>query len=63
MLGKPVGSDQALQKATGASLMGLEQAKALAAELIDSALEEIKIFGTKGEHLAALARYVIEREK
>lgn len=63
MLGKPVGSDQALQKATGASLMGLEQAKARAAELIDSALEEIKIFGIKGEPLAALARYVIERER
>lgn len=63
MLGKPVGSDRALQKATGASLMGLKQAKARAAELIDNALEEIKIFGTREEPLAALARYIIERKR
>ena len=63
MLGKPVGSDKAHQKATCPSLMGLERAKARAGELIDIALEEIGIFGKKGEPLAALAHYVLERKR
>jgi len=63
MLGKAVGSDRAHRKATGPSLMGLEQAKARAAELIDSALEQLRIFGKKGEPLAVLARYIIERKR
>jgi geranylgeranyl diphosphate synthase type II len=63
MLGKPVGSDQALQKVTGPSMIGLEQAKARASDLIEHALEELKIFGIRGEPLAALGRYVIERNK
>jgi geranylgeranyl diphosphate synthase type II len=63
LLGKPVGSDQAHQKVTGPSLIGLEQAKARARGLIESALEELEMFGQKGEPLAALARYMIERKK
>jgi geranylgeranyl diphosphate synthase type II len=63
MLGKPVGSDEAHQKVTGPSLIGLEQAKARASELIDIALEELKIFGIRGEPLAVLARYIVERDK
>jgi geranylgeranyl diphosphate synthase type II len=63
MLGKPVGSDRDHQKASYPSLMGLEQAKARAGELIDSALEELRMFGKKGEPLAALARYVVERTR
>jgi geranylgeranyl diphosphate synthase type II len=63
MLGKPVGSDLDHQKATGPSLMGLEQAKARAGELVERALEELTIFGKKGEPLAALARYILERKR
>jgi geranylgeranyl diphosphate synthase type II len=63
MLGKPVGSDQVHQKVTGPSLIGLEQARARARGLIDSALEALNMFGAKGEPLAALARYMIERKK
>jgi geranylgeranyl diphosphate synthase type II len=63
MLGKPVGSDRDHQKATAPSLMGLEQTKARAGELIDRALEELRTFGKKGEPLAALARYILERKK
>jgi geranylgeranyl diphosphate synthase type II len=62
-LGKPVGSDEALQKATGPFLMGLQQSKARAAELVDMALEELRIFGKKGMPLAALGRYIIERNR
>jgi len=63
IIGKPVGSDQAHQKITGPSLIGLEQAKARARELVDSALEELEVFDMRGQPLAALARYIIERKK
>ncbi|NVM21209.1 MAG: polyprenyl synthetase family protein [Desulfobacterales bacterium] len=63
VLGKPVGSDRGRQKATGPSLMGLEQAKARAGELLDSALEQLEIFGKKAEPLAAVARYILERNR
>ncbi|MBW2259819.1 MAG: polyprenyl synthetase family protein [Deltaproteobacteria bacterium] len=63
IIGKPVGSDQAHQKITGPSLIGLEQAKARARELVDSALEELEVFDMRGQPLAALARYIIERRK
>ena len=63
ILGKPVGSDSDHQKATFPSLMGLKNAKLRANKLIDAALEEIRIFGKKGEPLAALGRYIVERKK
>jgi geranylgeranyl pyrophosphate synthase len=44
-------------------LIGLEQAKLRARELIDSSLEELRVFDMRGQPLAALARYVIERKK
>jgi hypothetical protein len=43
--------------------MGLQKAKFRAKELIDTALEELRIFGKKGEPLAALGRYIIERKR
>jgi geranylgeranyl diphosphate synthase type II len=63
MLGKPVGSDEAHQKATRPSLTGLDQAKARAAQLVDKASGALGIFGNKAEPLVALARYVIERNR
>ena len=63
MLGKPVGSDEIHQKATGPSVLGLEQAKARAGELINIAVEEMKPLGERGEPLVAIARYVIERKR
>lgn len=62
-LGKPVGSDEAHQKATGPALIGLEQARAQARHLVELALERLQIFGIRGEALAAVARYIIERDK
>ncbi len=63
MLGKPVGSDEIHQKATGPSVLGLEQAKARAGELINIAVEEMMPLGERGEPLVAIARYVIERKR
>ena len=63
MLGKPVGSDEIHQKATGPSILGLKQARARAGELINIAVEEMMPLGERGEPLVAIARYVIERKK
>jgi len=63
ILGKPVGSDEALHKATGPSLMGLEQAKACMEELVEKALKELDGLGDKGTPLSAIARYIIERNR
>jgi len=63
LLGKPVGSDKARQKATRPSLTGMDQAKARAGQLVDMALEALGIFGNKREPLVALGRYVIERNR
>jgi len=63
VLGKPVGSDQALKKATAPAILGLEQTKVYARQLLDAALDDLNSFGSKGEPLAALAYYVIDRDK
>ncbi len=61
ILGKPVGSDQALAKATAISTLGIEGARQQAADLLDKALAVLTTFGDRGEPLAALARFVVER--
>jgi len=63
LLGKPVGTDQAHRKATLPSLIGVEEAKVRARELVEKALAELIIFAEKAEPLAAIARYVIERKR
>jgi len=63
IIGKPVGSDQKLGKVTGPSVLGLEIAKAKAQELVGRALRELGIFGDKGEALASLAHYIVERNR
>ncbi|MBW2108252.1 MAG: polyprenyl synthetase family protein [Deltaproteobacteria bacterium] len=61
--GKPVGSDAALQKATGPSVLGLDAARAYAKDLVDRAREELAVFEENAAVLAALARYVVERDR
>ena len=60
-LGKPVGSDQGLDKATYPALLGMQESKRRAAQLMDEALEALAPFGPGGVPLAALARFVVER--
>lgn len=61
-LGKPVGSDQRNEKATFVSRWGLEGACQRAFEYSEKAIENLKVFGERGEFLSGLARYVIERK-
>jgi geranylgeranyl diphosphate synthase type II len=60
-LGKTVGSDQGLQKATYPALLGMQESKRLATTLMEEALEELVSLGPAAEHLAALGRFVVER--
>jgi geranylgeranyl diphosphate synthase type II len=63
IIGKPVGSDQMLGKATGPSVLGLETAKTKAQELVGLAVSHLDIFGNKGEALASLSHYIVERDR
>lgn len=63
VLGKPVGSDQGRAKATYPALLGLGESKRRAAELMGEALGCLAPFGPRGEALAALARFVVERRQ
>jgi geranylgeranyl diphosphate synthase type II len=61
-LGKPVGSDEGRDKATYPALLGMDEAKRRLGELIDEAVDRIKVFGPRGEPLGALARFVASRD-
>ncbi len=61
-LGKPAGSDQGRSKATYPAVVGLEEAKVRARELMGEALECLDPFGERAEPLRALARFVVERQ-
>jgi geranylgeranyl pyrophosphate synthase len=61
-LGKPAGSDTALDKNTFPKLMGTEQARELSHTLIVEALALLKRTRLKAESLQALAQLVVERD-
>lgn len=61
-LGKDAGSDEARGKATYPSLLGLDESKRYAQELVDAGLLALTDFGEAAEPLRAIARYIIERK-
>jgi farnesyl diphosphate synthase len=61
-LGKPAGSDEALQKNTFPKLMGIEQAKDLAFTLIDEAQALLNRTRLETGMLSNIARLVVERD-
>jgi geranylgeranyl diphosphate synthase type II len=61
VLGKPVGSDQGLSKATYPALLGLAESKRRAQDLMGEAIATLEPYGARGEPLRALARFVVER--
>ena len=61
--GKRLQKDAAAGKATFVSLLGLEPARARAAELIAQANAALAPYGERGESLRAAARFVISRDK
>ncbi len=62
-MGKASGTDSARGKSTYPALMGLEQAEKYGRNLVNNALQALSIFGNKAEPLAALAAYIVERDK
>lgn len=61
-LGKKVGSDIENHKSTYPSLIGLEESKLVAYELIKEAKNSIEIIGKDTKFLSDLADYIIDRE-
>ncbi len=62
-LGKPQGSDNARNKPTYPSLLGLEGARRAAAELHQEALQALSCLGSGGELLQGLADYIVVRDR
>ena len=60
-LGKPQGSDQALDKATYTSILGLEAARELALTQHHGAVEALLPFGPEADVLRDLSSYIVER--
>jgi geranylgeranyl diphosphate synthase type II len=62
LLGKKTGSDLSRRKATYPSLFGLEESKRRAKELVTSAIEAIRSFGSEAEPLREIAWFILSRE-
>jgi len=62
LLGKKTGSDLSRKKATYPSLVGLEESKRRAKELIELAVDAIRSFGPEAEPLREIARFILSRE-
>ncbi len=60
-LGKTQGKDEAADKPTYTSLLGLEGARRQARRLIDEALDNLTPLGAEADPLRHLARYVVSR--
>jgi geranylgeranyl diphosphate synthase type II len=61
-LGKSTGTDLSRGKATYPSLLGVEESKRRAAELVESAVESLKPYGPGADPLREIARFIIARE-
>ncbi len=61
-LGKPVGSDLENEKNTYVSLLGLEEARRLAAQRTDDALKALDVFGIEADSLRRLAEALLTRD-
>jgi geranylgeranyl diphosphate synthase type II len=61
-LGKTQGADQAMNKPTYVSLLGLDAARSKAQDLCDSALAALTGFDGRADALRQIARYIVERQ-
>jgi geranylgeranyl diphosphate synthase type II len=61
-LGKTAGKDSKAHKATYPALLGLEESKALAADLVNGAIASITPYDQLG-YLASFAKFVLERKQ
>lgn len=61
-LGKTAGKDEATDKTTYPKLLGLEESKQYARQLIDEAKECLAPFGDRAAPLLAIADYIVDRK-
>ena len=61
-LGKTAGKDLASEKATYPALFGLEESKKKAANLLETASKAVEHFGSRGDALKGLAKFLVERK-
>jgi geranylgeranyl diphosphate synthase, type II len=62
-LGKTAGKDTAAEKATYPSLFGIDESLKRADALVESAFASLETFGSRGDSLKSLARFLVERKK
>jgi len=62
LLGKKTGSDLFKRKATYPSILGLEESRRRAKELVESAIEALHPFGPEADPLREIAHFIIVRE-
>jgi geranylgeranyl diphosphate synthase type II len=62
LLGKKTGSDLSKRKATYPSLLGLEESKKRAKELMELAIDALSSYGSEADTLRGIARFIIARE-
>lgn len=63
VMGKAVGTDKNRKKSTYPLIMGLNESKKFATNIINNALKAIELFDNKADPLRAVARYILKRKK
>ncbi len=63
VMGKATGTDQDRQKNSFPALLGLEESKAYAKDLVKNALQALNGFDNKAGPLRAIAQYIVDRKK
>ena len=63
VIGKPVGNDREHGKVTFVTKYGLEESKRILDRITNEAINEIELYGNKGEFLKELALYIRDRNK
>jgi geranylgeranyl diphosphate synthase type II len=62
IMGKAIGSDALHEKMTFPAIIGLEDSKAYARQLVDRSLTALEGFDKSADPLRAIARYIIDRD-
>ena len=62
-MGKQVGADEQRGKMTYPAVLGLNKSKSIQSELVQTAVQHLREFGSRAEPLRRIARYIIERKK
>jgi len=63
VMGKAVGTDKNRKKSTYPLIMGLNESKEFATDIVNNALKSIEFFDNKADPLRAVAEYILKRKK